>query len=574
MIGRGLRSGRVRRLLVALCCIVSLSFIYLSNGVSIWSGDTVGTSSFAVNFVQTGSLFFDAVTRAAYWPSDAYFFVRTPSGHITSMYPIGSAVLYAPLHLIFYHASSLCNAEVWTGAFESCRLHSDKFSSAVVAALSAVAFFVALRATIESNFIRWTAAIFFALGTNQFMISSQTNFQHGPTVFLCVLAMAFMFTGYRVRIGSRKLDLTPAIMGFLLGFLISCRPTNALFLPPFAYWAWQERNRAVNDVPLLTRRYLWMLAGIGIGLFGVVWNLLVFGHLIGGYAHAAVAANVFDRPLYNFSFRQFTEGLYGLLLSPGRGLLVFTPVAAITPIIFIFWRDANKDPCIRMLLLWLLSGALIFVSYCFFILWGAGWSFGPRYLTELSPIFILTTALVVDRIARWPLTVVFIALGIVGVLNQFAGAFGANGGPEGQQFDAFNFNDPNKTYFDWTDFPLRRDYLALYFKRVNRGAFFATDAAIAQSAGCILLPRSSQSIEAINTGRVAWIGFKGGSANPPVIVTAGHSFTLRDAVVAPTARGVFEDLSGKVDTNSLRERDSLTWGGRAVPNRCPDNVTP
>ncbi len=568
MIARCLGSGRVHRLLVAVVCIVALSFIYLSNSVSIWSGDTVGTSAFAVNFVQTRSLFFDTVPRAAAWPSDAYFFVRTSSGHITTMYPIGSAVLYAPLHLIFYYTSSLCNAEVWTGAFESCRLHSDKFSSAVITALSAVAFFVVLRATVASNFIRWTAAIFFALGTNQFMISSQTNFQHGPTVFLCVLAMAVMFTGYRVRIGSQKLDLTPAIMGFLFGFLISCRQTNVMFLPPFAYWAWQERNRFLHDVLSLLRTFFWTLAGFGIGLFGVVWNLAVFGDLIGGYAHT------FPYQAYEFSFRQFTEGLYGLLLSPGRGLLVFTPIVAITPIIVIFWRHANKDPNIRMLLPWLLSGAVFFASYCFCTFWWAGWSYGPRYLTELSPILILTAALVVDRVARWPLTAVFVALGIVGVLNQFAGAFGANGGPEGQQFDAFNFNEPPKIYFDWKDFPLRRDYLALYLKRVNREAFFATDAAIAPSAGCILFPTSGQSIEAINTGRVAWIGFKGGSANPPIIVAAGHSFTLRDAVVAPTARGVFEDLSGKVDANSSRERDSLTWGGRAVPNRCPDNITP
>ena len=416
IIARSLCSGRVHWLLVALICTVALSFIYVSNGVSIRSGDTVGTSVFAVNFVQTGSLFFDTVPRAANWPSDAYFFVRSASGHLTTMYPIGSAVLYAPLHLVFYYASSLCNAEVWTGAFESCRLHSDKFSSAVVAALSAVAFFVVLRATVASNFIRWTAAIFFALGTNQFMISSQTNFQHGPTVFLCVLAMALMFTGYRVRIVSRKMDLTPAIMGFLVGFLISCRQTNVMFLPPFAYWAWQERNRFLHDVPSLIRTYLWTLAGLGIGLFGVVWNLAVFGDLIGGYAHT------FPYKAYDFSFRQFSEGLYGLLLSPGRGLLVFTPIAAITPIIVIFWRDANKDPNIRMLLPWLLSGVVFFASYCFCTFWWAGWSYGPRYLTELSPIIMLTAAFAVDRIARWPLTAVFAALGIVESLESIRGS--------------------------------------------------------------------------------------------------------------------------------------------------------
>ncbi len=221
MIARCLGSGRVHRLLVAVVCIVALSFIYLSNSVSIWSGDTVGTSAFAVNFVQTRSLFFDTVPRAAAWPSDAYFFVRTSSGHITTMYPIGSAVLYAPLHLIFYYTSSLCNAEVWTGAFESCRLHSDKFSSAVITALSAVAFFVVLRRRhVASNSFAGRRRSFFPGHQPVHDFVSNKFSARGPTVFLCVLAMAVMFTGYRVRIGSQKLDLTPAIMGFLFGFLI------------------------------------------------------------------------------------------------------------------------------------------------------------------------------------------------------------------------------------------------------------------------------------------------------------------------------------------------------------------
>jgi len=77
--------------------------------------------------------------------------------------------------------------------------------------------------------------------------------------------------------------------------------------------------------------------------------------------------------------------LAGTLLSPSRGLFVFSPWAllALAALPATAARIA-AFPVLRSVLLGLVAFALVNASYA---VWWGGWSFGPRYWTEAMPLF-------------------------------------------------------------------------------------------------------------------------------------------------------------------------------------------
>jgi hypothetical protein len=100
------------------------------------------------------------------------------------------------------------------------------------------------------------------------------------------------------------------------------------------------------------------------------------------------------------------SGLYGLLLSPGAGLLVYVPVLIVGfagfPSLARAWRLEAA-----------LIAAVVLLRLLFFARWwdwpgGATW--GPRYIVPLIPLMLLPAAFVAGR-----LRIATIALGLVGL---------------------------------------------------------------------------------------------------------------------------------------------------------------
>ena len=77
-------------------------------------------------------------------------------------------------------------------------------------------------------------------------------------------------------------------------------------------------------------------------------------------------------------------------------------------------------------------------------------------------------------------------------------------------------------------------------------------------------------VPGVTPGDVAWIGFEGGSSDPPVVSAGGKNYPLRDAEVPPGSSGVFEDLSaGPMPSAGADRAGALSWGGRTLPIICP-----
>jgi hypothetical protein len=110
-------------------------------------------------------------------------------------------------------------------------------------------------------------------------------------------------------------------------------------------------------------------------------------------------------------------GVYGLLLSPGKGLLAYAPPALLAPFgDAVLWarRRAETVLLLALILIGLIAHANVLIR------WVGGWSWGPRFLMPVLPLILLLLAPLLGpdrrhgRLVRRTLA----ALAVLGVLVQ------------------------------------------------------------------------------------------------------------------------------------------------------------
>jgi hypothetical protein len=141
------------------------------------------------------------------------------------------------------------------------------------------------------------------------------------------------------------------------------------------------------------------------------YNLTFIGAAVGGYALGKGPDEIF--------FRLDWSGVPGLLISPARGLLIFTPFLIFVPVGLMQRLRAPNTRGLAVALSFAAVAQLLLYSQTD---WRAGVSWGPRYLTDLLPIMIWMLApapLVLRPLARRLLIIAMVAS--VGV--QTVGAF-------------------------------------------------------------------------------------------------------------------------------------------------------
>jgi hypothetical protein len=224
---------------------------------------------------------------------------------------------------------------------------------------------------------------------------------NAPLGTLCVLAGTYgVWSGTRCR-----RDMWIVLGGAGLGGALLVKHELALVCIPIGLWIIAE---SVPDRRLIVKRGLLsampVLVALGITLY---YNEVRFGNpLDTGYLR--------DDTLGTGSF---PAGLAGLLLSPGRSVLLYTPVIAGG--VLALWRGRRRDRSTA----WLFAGEFV-VMLCFYaslVNWDAERSYGPRYLLPVIPLLILPVAWPVRRSgAMLALVVVSAMWQLPGVLVDFS----------------------------------------------------------------------------------------------------------------------------------------------------------
>jgi hypothetical protein len=255
--------------------------------------------------------------------------------------------------------------------------YAAKFAASLLVALSAgLLYLTMLRFTPPR--IALLSALAFGLGTCVWSTSSQALWQHGPSEFWLAVGLFFLM---RERIALPS----AAAGGAALAMAVACRPTNAVVLALMAVWL------AVRD----WRALVAMLVGaFPIGLSLAAYNAIYLGSpLTFGQTeiaeklalHKCGAPGVWQTPLW--------LGTAGLLVSPGRGLFIYSPwlLLALGGAVIV-WRDPRYSP---MRPLPIAALAMLAVHAKFYDWWG-GWAFGYRPIVDAT---VLLTPLAAAALA-------------------------------------------------------------------------------------------------------------------------------------------------------------------------------
>ena len=171
--------------------------------------------------------------------------------------------------------------------------------------------------------------------------------------------------GDRIDVGRWLL-----ISGSALAIAIFTRERSAIMFPAFVLYA----------MPIIRRVWrhwlIWLLPMMIIGLLIGWMNWTRYGSPL-TFSFSVLQHTTFSTPLL--------LGLYGLLLSPGKGLLFYTPLAWAGLIGLVsMWRHWRAEAVLFALIIMVEIG--FFAVYEF---WTGGWNWGPRYILPIVPLLIL-----------------------------------------------------------------------------------------------------------------------------------------------------------------------------------------
>lgn len=283
--------------------------------------------------------------------------------------------------------------------------YGGKVAASVLVALSAALVYLACRRSLRPVPALLLAAAY-GLGTCVWSVSSQTLWQHAP-------AELFLALGAYGLLRARDLEAGPWLAGAGFALATACRPTSAIFAVAAAVWLLAvDRRRGLRLVAAAAPVAI-ALAAYNAWTFG---SPLRFGQTVVGPALAESMtgrADQWQTPL--------ASGLAGILVSPSRGLFVFSPflLAALPGAVLAFRR-----PALAALRPLAIAAALATVVAAKHYDWWGGWTYGYRHVVDLAPVLVLLVVPVVDILAPSRLARAALALSLAWSVGlQALGAF-------------------------------------------------------------------------------------------------------------------------------------------------------
>ncbi len=342
----------------------------------------------------------------------------SPGGGYYAPYGPLKPLLQLPLYL-----QGNVAAHDYPAAFQPfiTRLYVAAFNPLVQGAIASLLFLLVVRLGYRVR-TATLLALLFAFATFAFP-HARTGFAEPLSCLLILLATYLLASATR---GSRGW-LAGWLAGACLALAAATKFQNLLVLPIFALWVlepgrwlgwWRGRKPLAADAlrpPLrpLWRRIVAFAVGFGLAYLPLgLYNSRAFGGpFTSGYGRGDGILLV----------TPFFDGLYDLLISPGKGYFWFAPPT----ILFFFaigrfWRAQRS---LAAVCLAIIVAHLIFYATNRF--WHGDGSWGPRYLMPTLPFALLPIAALVEdawAVRQYAMRAAVIGLAVLGLSGQLFGA--------------------------------------------------------------------------------------------------------------------------------------------------------
>lgn len=416
---------RGRRAVPYVVLFVALSAVYHSNLRPIASGDSLPGSLVPFSILLDGSITLD---RFGPYISEHVWYgraaVRNVGGHWYSGYPIAGPVLATPLYLPIAWMPGIGKQP--PGTLMSIARIAEKVVAVALAAAAAIALLLLLR-RLTSDRGAWMLTLVFALGTGNWSTSSQALWQH---TFGQLAIIGCLYSIERWSASQTRWYWTA---GVCAACALAIRPTNLALLPALALVLWLRPARLTDYARVFVPP---LLAAALVESY----NFAAFHSFAGAYPVQLTG--------YWFG------GLAGLLLSPGRGLLVYTPVAIFALAVLAPGARESREKH-RLVVIAASVFALLHIGLiAMWPVWWGGYCWGPRLLTEiLAPLMVLI-AVGLPALSCRGMKWAFATAAVYGCLVQALGVYCY---PKGRWDNSpVSVDDHSARLWNWTDNPVIR----------------------------------------------------------------------------------------------------------------------
>jgi hypothetical protein len=312
-----------------------------------------------------------------------YFVVPTarerPGGEplFVGAYGPATGVLAAPAAALL----ELSGADLQRDPFAMFR--AAKWTAALLVAGSVALVFLAAAGLTTRGRAALIAAVY-ATGSCVWTISAQALWQQTGELFFLSLAALCLVRGESAWIRG-------AAAGVALSAAAACRPTASVVALAALCFLWMQDRRTFAACIARALPIACGVLAFNTYYFG---SPLEFGQLAVGQAIAKAktgSSELWQTPLWT--------GAAGLLVSPSRGLLVYTPfLAAAFAGALLAWQDPRY---VRLRFLAVAVPLLWLPAFLWFDWWG-GWTYGYRPIVDSTPLLALLCVPAIDRIAAAP----------------------------------------------------------------------------------------------------------------------------------------------------------------------------
>jgi len=415
-------AGRSIAVRAGLLIFFGLLAVYCANLRVLTSGDSLPTRVLPFSILREGNFDLNEFTwertRSGYLP----YYLRGTGAHLYSMSTIATPLVVTPLYIV--PAWLLAHYGV---SYDDVRARvlivvMERLSAAILTALSALFVFLTLERFVARH---WAIALtlIYGLGTSAWSIASQALWPHAlGALTLAVLSWVLSVPG--------RGSLSFVVAGLAAALAVANRPPMIVFAALAAFAVWRSHRS----------RFIAFAAFPALGGAALLaYNFSVFNAVAGGYQrlnHFAPAVH---------------EGVAGLLVSPNRGLLVYTPV-----MIFALWGAVRvwRERAPEWMRLLVVGLAVHLLIYGAFKEWWAGHTFGPRYFCDVLPALTLLLAYGLVPIWRRPAwrAVAVILIGY-GVVVQAVGVYFDDG--DWNRTPVALESQPRRVW-DWSDMQVER----------------------------------------------------------------------------------------------------------------------
>lgn len=435
------RSPSMKDLVLLAAGVVAIAVLVLTARVRDTASDPYMGLLVSQSIIQHGTIKLDAYAGGISLTSHS---IRQKNGHYYNFYPLGTSVFSIP----FVWAANLMGKDM---VYYDHRM--QVWMAALVCPLVFVVLYAVGRCYVSSLASFAIAGVSF-LGSSLISSMGTALWAHDFTALFTSLSLLLIARSE----SGKTLKLNPYLLGFLLFSAYLCRSNaSVLIVAVFVYVFLKSRRMFVKTA---ATSFVFLLLLVGFSFYE-------YGQMLPDYYMMGIGGK------RSFTVKEFWPALYGLFLSPARGVIVYSPF--LLPVfvgVAVYFGRIRKNGIFWMVFTWFL---LYFSVLANWGSWWGGWSYGARLQVDVFPALVLISCIVWREVAtgkrlsvrRWAIAS-YMLLGLIGIaMNAGSGLYNRNI----QMWNSLPDINHNKQYlFDWRhpQFLASRE---LILKRLTRHYF-------------------------------------------------------------------------------------------------------